>query len=222
MQHAKNFSRPVDHVSMGLNDYLDIVKHPMDLGTVRSMLHNKISTYTTLEAYAHDVSLVFSNSMLYNAPDSDLYFQALLLRQQFDSLLKYTIDYINTNPLTLEPAIDDRYFSLRKLNAVHSRLCGMDGADLFMSLPFGDKPVDGVDALDLLETPSFPIVHEMDLQIVETELQTAYHTVEEYTRNVLLVFANAMVQFKKGSRHYEEADALQLWFRQQGEIQDRS
>ena len=38
MDGAPAFLRPVDPVAMNLPDYLDIIKHPMDLGTIEKKL----------------------------------------------------------------------------------------------------------------------------------------------------------------------------------------
>ena len=35
MSYAWPFYKPVDVEGLGLHDYLDIIKHPMDLGTVK-------------------------------------------------------------------------------------------------------------------------------------------------------------------------------------------
>lgn len=64
------FRDPVDWKSMGLLDYLDIVKSPMDLGTVKSRI--EASKYNSLEEIAADVRLVWRNCMLYNRDGSEV------------------------------------------------------------------------------------------------------------------------------------------------------
>ena len=49
----------------GVPEYLDIVKHPMDLGTVREKL--KRGRYPDHLAFAADVRLVFANCRLFNS-----------------------------------------------------------------------------------------------------------------------------------------------------------
>mmetsp|Transcript_7986 Transcript_7986/g.24574 ORF Transcript_7986/g.24574 Transcript_7986/m.24574 type:complete len:495 (-) Transcript_7986:243-1727(-) len=56
------FLEPVDPVALRLPDYRDVIKRPMDLGTIES----KLSSYETLDAFAADVRLVFTNAMTYN------------------------------------------------------------------------------------------------------------------------------------------------------------
>ncbi|PHT91417.1 hypothetical protein T459_06530 [Capsicum annuum] len=58
------FNSPVDVKGMNLYDYFDIIKHPMDLGTVKSRLDKK--EYRTPQDFAADVRLTFNNAMTYN------------------------------------------------------------------------------------------------------------------------------------------------------------
>ena len=60
------FSDPVDHVGLGLFDYLSIVSQPMDLGTIKGRL--KSDFYDTVLHFASDIRLCYSNAMLYNPP----------------------------------------------------------------------------------------------------------------------------------------------------------
>lgn len=58
----------MDTVGLGLNDYFEIVKKPMDLGTVKKKLYNNV--YSGPETFLADIELVFSNCRLYNLPGS--------------------------------------------------------------------------------------------------------------------------------------------------------
>ncbi|XP_038888251.1 transcription factor GTE7-like [Benincasa hispida] len=58
------FNKPVDVVGLGLHDYYDIIKHPMDLGTVKSKLAKNL--YGSPLDFADDVRLTFNNAMMYN------------------------------------------------------------------------------------------------------------------------------------------------------------
>jgi Bromodomain extra-terminal - transcription regulation/Bromodomain len=66
MKHKKNvwFNSPVDALKMGLHDYHQIVKQPMDLGTVKSKLSK--GSYANLSEFASDVRQTFNNALLYN------------------------------------------------------------------------------------------------------------------------------------------------------------
>lgn len=58
------FNAPVDPVALSLADYNQIIKTPMDLGTIKAKLH--ALAYSSREQVADDVRLVFRNAILYN------------------------------------------------------------------------------------------------------------------------------------------------------------
>lgn len=64
------FREPVDWKGLELLDYPDIVKKPMDLGTIRNKIEN--DKYENMEQIAADVRLVWSNCMLYNRDGSEV------------------------------------------------------------------------------------------------------------------------------------------------------
>ncbi|KAL3340700.1 hypothetical protein AABB24_029039 [Solanum stoloniferum] len=80
------FSDPVD--SNELPDYHEIIKHPMDFGTLRKKLDGGL--YSNLEELEADVFLICSNAMQYNAADTVYYRQARsiqdLARRDFENL----------------------------------------------------------------------------------------------------------------------------------------
>ncbi|KAK8962255.1 Transcription factor GTE7 [Platanthera guangdongensis] len=65
------FNRPVDVLGMGLHDYPLIIKHPMDLGTVKSRLSNGF--YSTPLKFAEDIRLTFNNALIYNPETHEVY-----------------------------------------------------------------------------------------------------------------------------------------------------
>ena len=67
----------------GISDYPEIIKTPMDLGTIVKKIQK--SKYQTLYQCGEDVRLVWSNCMLYNADGSDFYKLADRLQKQFDT-----------------------------------------------------------------------------------------------------------------------------------------
>lgn len=66
--YAWPFYQPVDRVSVP--DYYDIIKSPMDLGTIRSKLENGF--YRSPSEFAADMRLTFSNCTKYNGPDHEI------------------------------------------------------------------------------------------------------------------------------------------------------
>ncbi|CAM9233171.1 unnamed protein product, partial [Phaeothamnion confervicola] len=78
---AGPFLAPVDVVADRCPDYLDIVKTPMDLGTVRRRLD--AGEYLHAAAFADDVRLVFSNAVAYNPPKHSVHLAARALAAAF-------------------------------------------------------------------------------------------------------------------------------------------
>lgn len=77
------FRDPVDWEGLGLLDYPIIIKHPMDLGTVKKKLDKGL--YKRPSELASDVRLIFSNAMTYNAPNSKIYNHARSLSEFWES-----------------------------------------------------------------------------------------------------------------------------------------
>jgi len=69
----KWFSTPVDAEALGLRDYRNVVKTPMDLGTIQTKIDNK--GYATWEECLADMRLTFVNALMYN-PRSSLVYKA--------------------------------------------------------------------------------------------------------------------------------------------------
>lgn len=65
---SKMFAQAVDPIRDSCPDYFDIVKQPMDLGTVMHKLET--DQYKSVADWKSDINLIFSNSNLYNAKAS--------------------------------------------------------------------------------------------------------------------------------------------------------
>ncbi|XP_022642241.1 transcription factor GTE7 [Vigna radiata var. radiata] len=85
-KHGWIFNVPVDAVGMGLHDYYDIIKQPMDLGTVKSNLSK--NKYSTPSDFASDVRLTFNNALTYNPKGHDVYTMAEQLLTRFEELYR--------------------------------------------------------------------------------------------------------------------------------------
>lgn len=64
------FHEPVDPIKLNLPDYFEVVKHPMDFGTIKKKLNSNF--YSNTDELLKDFELVFSNCKLYNPPESDV------------------------------------------------------------------------------------------------------------------------------------------------------
>lgn len=65
MEAAEPFNVPVDPVALGIPDYFDIVKRPMDLGTICKNLERGGKYRSSRDVY-EDVQLVWMNCRIYN------------------------------------------------------------------------------------------------------------------------------------------------------------
>lgn len=65
------FRQPVDAQALGIPDYFDIVKNPIDLSTIKNKLDH--GEYKDPWHYVDDVWLMFENAWLYNRKNSRVY-----------------------------------------------------------------------------------------------------------------------------------------------------
>ncbi len=86
LPNYKAFSEPVDPVAHKCPDYASVILEPMDLGTVRTKLN--AGKYATVEDFAIDVRLTFSNSMKYNPPMHSLHSAARTFCNHFERSMK--------------------------------------------------------------------------------------------------------------------------------------
>ena len=112
--HAFNiFGWPVDPIQLGIPDYNDVVKVPMDLGTVKRRLET--GHYRDLHNFVQDVHLCFDNAMLYNPRNSDVHTLAKNLKRDFDNQYKLAITH------------SEKAIELNRLNENACLVCGEIG-----------------------------------------------------------------------------------------------
>lgn len=80
--YAWPFYKPVDATLLGLHDYHDIIKKPMDLGTVKAKMDSR--EYRSAAEFAGDVRMIFTNCYKYNPPDHDVVAMARKLQDVFE------------------------------------------------------------------------------------------------------------------------------------------
>lgn len=80
--YAWPFHQPVDAELLGLHDYHDIIKKPMDLGTVKKKMDER--EYKSAPEFAADVRLIFTNCYKYNPPDHDVVAMGRKLQDVFE------------------------------------------------------------------------------------------------------------------------------------------
>merc|ERR1712131_388797 len=93
-KHAWPFQKPVDPKELGLPDYFDVVKKPMDLSTIKKKIDR--NEYLTGSEALADFRLMFSNCYLYNKPTDDV----TLMCQEVESFFKQLVKKVP------EPEVD--------------------------------------------------------------------------------------------------------------------
>jgi len=116
--NAWPFNYPVDPVALGLPDYFDRIKKPMDFSTVQKKLDS--GQYMNSEEFADDVRLIFTNCWTYNLPDSDIYFMAHTLSKLFEKELK-KIKQMETN-VTAKSEFQEMQDIISDLRNEHQKL----------------------------------------------------------------------------------------------------
>merc|ERR1712238_29633 len=84
--HGWVFNVLVDPVELGLPDYFDIIKTPMDLGSIQKKLEK--GEYHAIKDFQSDVNLSFDNAMSYNEQGSVVYDMAKELKTKSEDDFK--------------------------------------------------------------------------------------------------------------------------------------
>ncbi|XP_038637829.1 bromodomain-containing protein 3-like isoform X2 [Scyliorhinus canicula] len=80
--YAWPFYKPVDAEALELHDYHEIIKHPMDLSSVKKKMDSR--DYLDAQGFAADIRLMFSNCYKYNPPDHEVVAMARKLQDVFE------------------------------------------------------------------------------------------------------------------------------------------
>ncbi|XP_041064469.1 bromodomain testis-specific protein-like [Carcharodon carcharias] len=80
--YAWPFYEPVNAEALGLHDYHNIIKHPMDLSAVKKKMSNQ--EYRNSQEFAADVRLMFLNCYKYNPPDHEVVAMGRKLQDVFE------------------------------------------------------------------------------------------------------------------------------------------
>ncbi|EFX67701.1 hypothetical protein DAPPUDRAFT_261209 [Daphnia pulex] len=106
-RHAWPFHEPVDTKKLGLIDYFQVIKFPMDLGTVMKRLENHY--YWSALDCIRDINILFANCYTYNDPKEDLVWMGQQLekifRRQLARMPKVEMEENSTPGLATEKQI---------------------------------------------------------------------------------------------------------------------
>jgi hypothetical protein len=91
--YAWPFYKPVDTEQLDLHDYKQVIKKPMDLGTVKTKVET--NKYRTAAEFATDMRLIFTNCYKYNPPEHDVVAMARKLQDVFEMRFAKIPDDVN-------------------------------------------------------------------------------------------------------------------------------
>ncbi|KAJ8600459.1 hypothetical protein CTAYLR_001457 [Chrysophaeum taylorii] len=111
---AVPFREPVDWRSLGLYDYPQIIKKPMDLSTVKGNIEKGV--YQSVQECAEDVRLIWTNCKKYNQDGSDFYNLADTFSKRFED--KYS--KIKTDDPAVEEETDHAPSHEEKIRFSHN------------------------------------------------------------------------------------------------------
>lgn len=87
---AAMFANPVDPVRDRCPNYLNLIKEPMDLGTVKKRLQS--GHYKSVNDWKHDMELIWNNSYTFNKSTSILGAITRDLHEKYNQLVEYIGD----------------------------------------------------------------------------------------------------------------------------------
>ncbi|KAK3825664.1 MAG: Bromodomain-containing protein [Benniella sp.] len=223
------FLVPVDPVLLNIPDYPSIIKKPMDLGTVEQKLNNL--EYETVDDFANDMNLIFSNCYLYNGTEAPVSQCASNLEKAFNKLLHRmpgeqageTADEKRPKRDVQAPSKDIQTGiaskrrgtemwkndpQLRHCQSILREFSKKSNADFMF--PFM-QPVDWV----ALQIPDYPkiIKEPMDIGTIRQKLENdEYSKAAQFEKDVRKVVNNCLVFNPKGTPVYDYGLKLEKLF----------
>ncbi|KAI9138386.1 hypothetical protein BKA69DRAFT_1040962 [Paraphysoderma sedebokerense] len=202
------FLEPVDPVKLNIPTYFDIIKHPMDLSTIRKKLDN--DQYKSVDDFAADLRLMVGNAYKFNPPDHIVYQHAKTMEHAFDGMLS---DFKKPS-VTKVPAVSTKPFESSKAQKIWQKIHSHPDA-----WPF-HEPVDAV----ALNIPTYYEIIKcpMDLATIKKKLNSrSYQSNDEFMQDMKQIFTNCYTFNAPGTSVHEmglkvekslEAEAKRLGF----------
>ena len=178
---------------MNLPNYFDIVKKPMDLGTVRRNCEQGV--YETEQEFVDDVQLVLYNAMTYNAPMNQVHIDAKILKEKFEK------DFLGIEP---PKPLDDAEVNPNKvIQSLVEKMYQTPHSMIFR------EPVNQELYPDYYEQIKNPIHLR---RISEYIANPGYKNMEEFNQDMQVLFANCYLYNKKGTYGYVVGHEFQSFY----------
>ena len=84
VKDADLFHKPVDPIELGIPDYFNVIKNPMDFSTIKKKLNNNV--YTNFKEFCDDINLTFNNCFTYNGETSPVGLICSNVKNEFNKL----------------------------------------------------------------------------------------------------------------------------------------
>jgi len=81
-----HFLYPVEPEALGITDYFDKIKIPMDFSTILEKARQQ--NYKEIETFKNDILLIFQNATFYNSKGTEVHNAALALEEKFTNMYK--------------------------------------------------------------------------------------------------------------------------------------
>ncbi|CAO3616923.1 unnamed protein product [Cunninghamella echinulata] len=189
------FRYPIDVVALNIPSYLQIIKRPMDLSTVRNNLER--GSYKTIWDFETDVRQIFWNCFRFNDSLSPVCQQGQSLQSDFNSL--WHNEFADPNCLRG----DDDVIAKRLLNSMMKHECS----------GFFNEPVD----TDILPDYKEKITSPMDLRTISEKLYSGrYTSLQQIDSDIRLIFANCFKYNRPKSYAYEQGKRLEKYYQHSG------
>lgn len=117
---AMDFMEPVDTAVLQVPNYYNIIKRPMDVGTIIKRVQNRY--YHRVDNLISDFRLVISNCFTFNRPGDVVYRNCQKLEKFFHRILN-KMPKGEEKPSTKDPHASGKQQSVEKSNEVVQRLC---------------------------------------------------------------------------------------------------
>lgn len=149
------FRDAVDWKGLGLYDYPQIVKKPMDLGQIKKKIED--DDYPTLHACADDVRLVWDNCKAYNADGSEFYNLAESMSKKFEDKFQKLLKELNISEsggangadVIPEPTLEDKKLFAKRLYKITKEELGKVIIDLDNNCPAAITKNSAEDQLEI-------------------------------------------------------------------------
>ncbi len=198
MNEAFLFLQPVN--TKKVPDYLEKIKTPMDLQTIREFIQNK--KYQSREDFLQDISLIVDNSATYNGDDDIVTKNAEKLRERVIEKFQEHDEMLIGYEKEINPLLDDNAqkgftYAIKKI--LEDNIKTMQESWPFLK-PVSRKNVKNY--YELIKTP-------MTLEMMEKKVDRhQYHSRQEFLADFALIYTNSSTYNGEDSEYTAKAKRI--------------